>query len=282
MNVRILCIFLIVQVILVVGKEPLCSFNRECECFESGRRIYVTCERVTRLSYLQDIFSENSFPRPVSVLTIKKCEAETFSNIFSNVAIEEIRSSCPINEIENGALTSIQSLKVLNLRLTEFQKVPKAISELSNLKILSIIDGKLTGVDTELKALPNLLKLQLARNDIRQISYEALSWNSKIKVIDLSRNKLVFLYPGTFDNCQKLMKVSLRNNYLSSVDGLFTVSTLQEINIRNNIIQSIDSAFQHEANLQILDAGRNPLYEISDSAFSSKIRNLRILILDYC
>ncbi|CAL1277989.1 unnamed protein product [Larinioides sclopetarius] len=282
MNVKILCLFLICQVTLVLSKGSLCPFHRECECLENGQRIYVTCERVNRLSYLKEVFCKNCFPKPVTAFIMKKCEASTFPNIFSSVAIEEIRSSCPINEIENGALASIRSLKVLNLHSTEFRKLPKAISELRRLKMLSMIDGKLIGVDTELQDLPDLLKLKLAGNDIRQISYEAFSWNSKINIIDLSRNKLVFLYPGTFDNCQKLMKVSLKSNYLSSVDGLFTVPSLQEVNIRDNNIESIDNAFQHESNLEHLDAGKNRLYEISDSAFSSKMRNLRILILDNC
>ncbi|CAL1277985.1 unnamed protein product, partial [Larinioides sclopetarius] len=163
-----------------------------------------------------------------------------------------------------------------------FLKIPIAIGKLTKLKILHINDGKLTGVDTELQNMADLLELKLINNNISQISLEAFSNSSNLSSIHLSQNKLIFLYPGIFDGCRNLKKIFLRKNFLKSIDGLFNLPAIKEIHLEVNKLETIDNAFQRDINLEYLHLSTNPLKRISSSAFNANVKHLRALTLRNC
>ncbi|KAF8778859.1 Protein toll like protein [Argiope bruennichi] len=232
---------------------------------------------------VQAVFSKDLDFKPVSILRLKRCKLRFLSDpVLWNTTIKIIRSHCPFERMEDHALSHVETLKDLNLRYTKFSKIPKALSKLTKLRILHINDGKLTRIDTELRNMTHLYKLKMIHNHIFQISSGAFSGNYNLKMIDLSQNKLIFLHPGTFSSCRELTKIYLQKNSLNSVDGLFNISNLQEIYLKENNLKSIDDAFQRDIKLEILDLNSNPLKQISNSAFNTHVKQLRILILSRC
>ncbi|GBM46576.1 Carboxypeptidase N subunit 2 [Araneus ventricosus] len=283
MKFKIICLFLSLKIIGSFGKETLCSSNAACDCIQKTHKMVVNCQRVANMKDVQSIFSKDLNFKPVSSFSTKSCTAESLPNsIFWNTTIRYISSVCPFKRVEDDALTPIEGLSKLDLRFTKFSKIPIAISKLTRLKILHINDGKLTGVDTELQNMTNLLQLKLINNNISQISPEAFSKNSNLNTIELPQNKLIFLYPGIFDGCRKLNKIFLQKNGLKSVDGLFNIPSLKEIHLEVNNLTSIDNAFQKDINLEFLHLNTNPLRKISSSAFNANVKHLRALTLRKC
>ncbi|GBM46568.1 Leucine-rich repeat-containing protein 15 [Araneus ventricosus] len=280
---KIICLFLSLKIIGSFGKETLCSSNEACECIQRNHKITVNCQRVTNMKDVQDIFSKDLNFEKVSTFSTKNCTADSLPNsIFWNTTIRYISSVCPFERVEDDALTTIEGLSRLDLRFTKFSKIPIAISKLTRLTILHINGGKLTGVGTELQNMTDLRKLKLINNGISQISPEAFSKNSNLIAIELQQNKLLFLYPGTFDGCRKLNKIFLQKNSLKSVDGLFNIPSLKEIHLEVNNLTSIDNAFQKDIDIEFLHLSANPLKEISSSAFNANVKHLRALTLRKC
>ncbi|GBM46584.1 hypothetical protein AVEN_271529-1 [Araneus ventricosus] len=224
----IICFFLSLEVVVIFGKETLCSSNKICECSQTKHRKVVNCRRVDNMKDIQDFFSKNLNFTRVSILNIKKCKTTSLPDwVFWNTTIRKIRFECPFHEMKNDALSPIKALKHLDLFKTKFLKIPIAISKLTNLKYLRITNSKLTRIDTELQNMTGLLELKMSFNPIYEVLREAFTGLSNLRMIDLSENKLIFLHQGTFDLCQNLTKIFLQKNSMNSVDGLFNISNLE-------------------------------------------------------
>ncbi|CAL1277984.1 unnamed protein product, partial [Larinioides sclopetarius] len=283
MNFMIIYFFFSLHVVDIFGKKISNLSNKVCEFSDIKYRRDVNCHRVDNMKDVQDFFDKNLNFTQVSLLTVETCSSKFLSNsIFWNTTIRAIRLQCPFDKMENDALSSIQALTHLDLRETEFEKIPIAVSKLDMLKTVHLTDGELTRIDLELQNMTNLLELKLSGNRISGISREAFSGLSNLKMIDLSQNKLILLHPGTFDGCKELTKIFLKKNSIISVDRLFNNPNLQEVNLQDNNIKSIDNAFQQNINLEILNLNSNPLMQISGSAFNANVKQLRILTLSKC
>ncbi|GIY83408.1 carboxypeptidase N subunit 2 [Caerostris extrusa] len=277
------CCFMCIQIAAVIGKKALCPSSTACECNGSNGRVFVNCLRVANISQLRDVFGKHLNYAPVYIFRLKQCKAKFLpSPVFFNTTIRDVRTDCPFDRMDNNSLSSINSLKILSLYSSDFSRIPKAIGDLANLKQLLINDGRLYTLDTELQNMTQLRKIKLIHNHLRLVSNEAFLGNPNLRIVDLSHNKLVYLYPETFNKCRELTRVFLRKNFLKSIDGLFNNPNLIEINLRSNNLKSIDEAFQQEIKLEILDISENALHEVSESALNSNVKRLRILSMAHC
>ena len=73
------------------------------------------------------------------------------------------------------------------------------------------------------------------------MSVPIISQLSKLKIIDLSRNKITFTSAHDFDHSIKLESIDLSHNRVVSVLGVFRLSNLFDTNLAGNSLQYFGS-----------------------------------------
>ncbi len=121
----------------------------------------------------------------------------------------------------------------------------------------------------DLQNLSSIRHLDLQSKSISYISDSAFYWSRNLTILNLSRNKLSFLTNRTFLGLDKLEKLDLRFNDLSSVSRVFSpLNSLLELYIDKNKFQIIKSDFFIGLEqLKKLYIRNNYITEIEDFSF---------------
>ncbi|XP_044012967.1 amphoterin-induced protein 2-like [Aphidius gifuensis] len=130
--------------------------------------------------------------------------------------------------------------------------------------------------------LVNLHKLILRDCKIQDIDDNAFKELKIMIELDLSRNNIRELYPGTFNSTEKLRSLLLNNNYIKTLENnLFhNLLHLQTVDISNNNIDTIaDKTFYNLPNFKAFKINSNNLTNLKISTFQH-LENLYTLDLD--
>ncbi|XP_036288716.1 toll-like receptor 4 [Pipistrellus kuhlii] len=203
--------------------------------------------------------------------------SHSFSN-FSELQVLDL-SRCEIQKIEDDAYQGLKHLSILILTGNPIQSLaPGAFSGLSSLQTLVAVETNLASLEDfpirHLKSLkelnvahnlinsfklpdyfsnlPNLEKLDLSNNKIRNIYHEDLQVLHQMPSfklsLDLSLNPLDFIQPGAFEKI-KLHELTLRSNFDSTEVMRTCIQGLAGLKINRLIL----GEFKNERNLVVLD-----------------------------
>ncbi len=118
--------------------------------------------------------------------------------------------------------------------------IPSELSQLSQLKLLSIASNYLTGIiPPELGKLSQLKTLDLGNNKLTGIIPPELGKLSQLKTLDLGKNKLTGIIPPELGKLSQLKTLALGNNKLTGIipPELGQLSQLTVLQLFNNQLE---------------------------------------------
>lgn len=234
-----------------------------------------------------------------------------------SMSFNEIRS------VSADAFRNVTGLRDLDLSGNRLSQVPSALMELALLKSLDLSSNRIRNISASRSSgglvgssgVPagasvqvgwgQLYSLNLANNDIRSVSKDALTGLNNLVALNLAANKIEQLETGCFDRASGLQVLRLDGNQMTDINGLFQgLHNLRWLNISANKIVLFDYSFLpagiewldihqnrisrltnyyqiHLPNLQAIDASFNLLEElfqdsIPDSVVQLFVNNNRI------
>lgn len=196
-----------------------------------------------------------------------------------------------------------RSLRVLSLRNNHLKSLNDSLLPLTDLRLLYLTNNSIESLFDELT---NLKKLEYLKADMNHLEYMGPTKLilTKLKEVDLSRNRLPIFRFGLFlffpslekadlsnnlitrfkfyDDLENLIILSLAYNQISSVPGsLYKAENLQIVSLKGNRIRTIrEHDFIHTSKLKIIDLSCNLLTELPEHVFSS-VPNLTKLSLEH-
>ncbi|MEG4285454.1 COR domain-containing protein [Microcoleus sp. A006_D1] len=158
-------------------------------------------------------------------------------------------------------------------KLTEF---PDVVFQLTNLKILSIVDNQITVIPEAISQLSNLTQLDLDSNQITVIP-DAIGQLSNLTGLVLSRNQITVI-PDAIGQLSNLTELFLHHNQITVIpEAIGQLSNLTNLELRFNQITVIAEAIGQLSNLTQLVLGSNQITVIPEVI--GKLLNLTQLSL---
>lgn len=173
-------------------------------------------------------------------------------------------------------ITSLTSLKKLNLNSNYLTVLPDSISQLVNLKGLFIISNKLIALPESIIQLVNLKKLFIDSNKLTSLpsTFHALS---RLTDLSLDSNRLSDL-PASFGKLPCLKSLNLRNNKFTFFPPeILDLIALESLYIDDNKIQYIPIEIGNMKNLKTITVRNNRLLKFPNGAL--KLEKLDFLAL---
>ena len=150
------------------------------------------------------------------------------------------------------------NVTALNLNKQELTKVPEAIFQHTQLKVLLLNDNKLTALPAEIGALQNLERLELNSNQITTLPKE-LGQLQALERLDCSSNKLAAL-PAEVAALPRLTYLYCYFNALKTLPAdIGKASSLSFLDCSYNQITALPASFGSLQNLQMLNCNNNQL-----------------------
>ncbi|VDM07257.1 unnamed protein product [Wuchereria bancrofti] len=182
-----------------------------------------------------------------------------------------------------------KSLKWINLEENQFHQLPNALQPLRTLEILNMNGNKLTALDTNTinNVKPVLTELLLAFNRLTEIPSQVLNGMSRLRHLDLSKNRIRYVQRlafGKFDGTgTNLLKLNLAGNLIENItdSGAFLyMSSLAYLDLSHNRINYLnDNAFERLEGVESLFLQSNQLSQFPITALGN-MKRLRYLLLD--
>ena len=149
-----------------------------------------------------------------------------------------------------------------------------------NVASLDLSRNRLTAVDS-LGGLRRVVELRLAQNNIGVLHRGSLNpAAATLEVIDLSKNNLTKLEPGSLSATTHLLHVDLSENQLQNVDGAFSgLRQLSRLDLRRNRLTRITSnSLPGLSNLRYLRLDENRISSIESRAFVTLDRLMYLVL----
>lgn len=226
-------LFLFLLIFVARFKEGIgrynCSKFPSCQCVYPYRRISIYCDVADKLEMLPALFKDMEFA-PIDFFKLRStCTADSLpGNIFPNTSIIAITILCPFKSMNEYSLSVIESLEFLEMRNSNFRRIPSAIGKVKWLTHLKLQKGQLSHVGQELHNMVNLYYLSLESNRIQTVEGDAFIHNRKLRIISLNFNKIRSFYPGTFRSCRNIRVFKVTYNRLKNTTG-FPESRVLEV-----------------------------------------------------
>uniref|UniRef100_A0A0M3IJQ0 Chaoptin n=1 Tax=Ascaris lumbricoides TaxID=6252 RepID=A0A0M3IJQ0_ASCLU len=189
------------------------------------------------------------------------------ANAFSSIShLRQLDLSYnKIVHIPAGTFTNVaKSMQRLNLEENQLHTLPAALQQLRTLEYLNMNSNKLITLDnnTVNNLKPALAELLLAFNRLTEIPTQVLDGMSKLKHLDLAKNRIR----------------SVNRLAFGKFDG--TGTSLVRLNLAGNLIEQITDpgSFLYMSSLAYLDLSYNRLSNITDNAFE-RLEGLESLFL---
>uniref|UniRef100_A0A8C5BD78 Toll-like receptor 13 n=1 Tax=Gadus morhua TaxID=8049 RepID=A0A8C5BD78_GADMO len=135
---------------------------------------------------------------------------------------------------------------------------------------------------TDLKNVPNLLRLDLTRNRISKIESSTFVVQISLKVLILNNNRLCKLQEGMFDGLVNLIELRLTSNQIQTVErpSFKSLSKLRILDLGHNKLRHLTNVFlQHTPHLQNLYIPANNISTFHSWELSNKSTELIVLDL---
>lgn len=184
-------------------------------------------------------------------------------------------------------------LEELDLSVNHFDEIPKSVFKLSSLKHLMLKATHLKQVPPSISKLENLEYLDISFNQITNIPKGIFNSNKKLKVLDISSNRISVIGYNKFPN---LVILNAALNYIT--DLVIEAKELMELNLNHCIMEKLESMSKFTKlvslnlssqrmsdctidinslpclqNLQYLNIAGNRI-SITDEIFSNLVKNL--------
>lgn len=173
-------------------------------------------------------------------------------------------------------------LESLTLDDNQIRNIPPIGVLSSSLRLLSMVNNKLTELPNSIGELGKLTHLNLRGNNLKTLPDE-IWFCSSLSVINVSSN-LLYLFPipksPEANMSQSLMELYLGDNRLhdDSLDAIQYLVNLEILNLSYNSYYEIGSSMKELVNLKELYLSGNQLMSLPDEI--DKMRNLKILFVN--
>lgn len=195
-------------------------------------------------------------------------------NQISDITIIENLVNLERFEANSNQITDVDSLSTLNnlhyLQLNHNQiSNITVISNLTEIRQILVDDNNITSIPS-LANLSNLKQLSLSANNISQLTDIS---NTNINTLIVSDNQLTSIEQLGSSNTLKVLNLS--NNNINSLDGLESLSSIEQLNLSYNQIQNIEN-LSASSNLKNLNLRNNKIDKLNgfDSITSLEELNL--------
>nr|XP_040022701.1 toll-like receptor 22 [Gasterosteus aculeatus aculeatus] len=185
----------------------------------------------------------------------------------------------PLGENFNPSLTSLRMNAMRGTRLTKLVNVSCSVPTVSRLQMqqnnLHYINAKF------FQLCANITEMDLGKNSIANISYEAFRSLPGLKILNLSQNKLAFITPAT-GNLPTLEELDLSQNYITTLgcNSFANLTKLKILSLHQNSIPALRKCvFEGLIKLQVVKLQNNSISKL-DGAFSIHLPNLKRLRLN--
>ena len=192
-----------------------------------------------------------------------------------------------MNEIQQHALSGLESLEVLILEHNSLSILPATICQsLPQLKVLKLGFNILSNLTADLfkgRCELKLLGIYLNDNKLTFVAPELFNSTTNLEYLDLRQNRLVHISNDTFRRLKRLYSLNLDGNHISYLEvGVFNSQTrLVKLDLSDNVISHIQSdVFDSLKNLRALDLSVNHISVLPVDVFDS-MRFLNVLDLSH-
>lgn len=128
---------------------------------------------------------------------------------------------------------------------------------------------------------PKLQQLTMYGTEIHTLDINSFTWYEDLRHVNLSKNMITEVMPGTFKKQKFLEELHLAQNNISKLtkEMFMGLSNLIVLSLRRNIIESLgEQVFVHLKHLQDLDLSENRIEKLEERALMG-LSNLRVLHL---
>nr|XP_023019889.1 toll-like receptor 6 [Leptinotarsa decemlineata] len=181
-----------------------------------------------------------------------------------------------LRTLENNAFSNYSSLIYLNLSSNAITDIEEnCFRGLDNLKVVDLSLNKISLL-SEKTFLPtiSLVKLDISHNYISTIDTIT---STSLNNLDASYCEIYSVVKYSLSNLPKLMHLSLRRNFMTSLPDGWVGDRLVDINLSDCKIKNINNkTFSQMLHLKTLDLTSNQLISINPSYFPKSLRTIRI------
>lgn len=208
-----------------------------------------------------------------SIQTIKKF---TFASLANKRILELNLGQNKIRTVEKNAFAAFQSVSSLTLNKNRLNTL--SLKNMSvdlkgkSLKSLDLSDNSLTlsAIYFSLSRIVNatLKILRLRSNNISALMARRFSTFKELTELDMSRNRITYIFENAFEGLDKLSSLKLDNNYVMSVPKDMP-TTLKRFYLNKNAIKELESnAFKKLFKLKELSLKQNNIFSLSSGSFN--------------
>ena len=235
-------------------------------------------------------FNQTSFPSQMKLYCQKK---ENKSSTLKDGIFESLHAfsqieirDCHLTVVSRYAfrgMNSLTNLLIAGGKNTHFDNGCLQLPELANLQTVSILESNISSAPS-LCNLPNLRKINLTRNNIRNFSNSGLMCQRPrpIEVIDISENCLANL-PERFEEVTgKLQQLYASRNRIHNISATIfeTLTSLKIIDLKENHISLFpQGVLGNNTKIDTLQLAHNSVGCLPQGIFD-KLENLSFLNLD--
>lgn len=112
-----------------------------------------------------------------------------------------------------GAFGKLSNVNVLVLKQNQIRTLtPASLSGLENLISIDISDNRITEIGVGVFANQYLNEVNISGNVLKELGQQTFSELPILEILDLSRNSIIGVKNGAFDNIPRLKKLFLSHN----------------------------------------------------------------------
>lgn len=262
-------------ILLTLLLVKLCMATCPSQC-RSCDRNQADCKNAS----LQDVpqsFSENITTLNLASNNIVTLERSIFRGLIHLQIL--IMANNKISMMQSLSFQSLRNLITLDLSGNELQDInQRAFIGLDHLMTLSLTNNRIRSLDKSFNQLETLTSLNLAMNQLEEITDKDFHMLSDLKLLDLSHNKITKVHPNAFKHLKSLRYLVMSNNPLVNLPKMdFKRSMLQLADFTNCKLKSLPLGLPKT--VRDLRFGNNKLTMVSEDAISN-ITMLRLITLN--
>jgi len=160
-------------------------------------------------------------------------------------------------------IETITKITIFRCSIRDIQKILEKVSELSNLQSLNLMNNKLTKIPEVIGELDTLLNLNLSNNNITKLP-ESIVKLKTLRSLNLNSNNFAKI-PEVVGELKTLQSLYLNYNYLTEISEVISeLKTLQSLYLGYNNLTEIPEVIGELKTLQTLDLRGNVITEIPE------------------
>lgn len=157
-----------------------------------------------------------------------------------------------------------EKLLHLHLRSNKLTQIPESICLLKNLTTLTLRSNKLTSLPDSIGDLAELVQLDISQNKIISLP-TSLQKCTKLEMLDIQLNNITELDNNLFANMNKMYKLGLKYNKLSSLPISLIKTKVTNLNVEGNNIVALPESLLSHMRINSLNLSRNKFTKLPNA-----------------